>query len=464
MDKKLASVIRHLFIALLFFGISFAGVAQKDSKSVQSLKRQQQTTKQQIANTNKQIDKTKKSQISALHKLEALSTEIAQVNDSIGTLNAEIADLSAAEKKLAGDVSALERNLEVKKKSYANAIRSMTVRRDSRFDALMFIFSAHSLEQAYRRFRYLQEFSAWRKQEAHEIAAQRDEINRQRSALKQMQNERKFALTQRTRMSNRLTRQKKEQNVLIAGLKKKEKELQQELKRQQRQAEALGRRIQEIIKEEARKAAEKAAAAKKAAEKNNKASTGYKMSQDEINLSQNFAANKGKLPTPLSGRYRIVSHYGTHRPANDGGGKSPCRVRRYGDGGFRRSGLQYVGHRAAWRVFDDLLQPERTLREERRQGEDRSEYRSHLLRPRRRQPHGAAFPASQRRGDPESRNLVETIIRCAGTFNLKTCCYDTDTPICFCRQRIVERFCVCLQKRHVSFLSRIYGLSCRPLP
>ena len=312
MDKNLASVIRHLFIASLLFGISFASVAQKDSKSVQSLKRQQQTTKQQIANTSKQIDKTKKSQISALHKLEALSAEIAQVNDSIGALNAEIADLSAAEKKLAGDVAALERNLEVKKKSYANAIRSMTVRRDSRFDALMFIFSARSLEQAYRRFRYLQEFSAWRKQEAHEIAAQRDEINRQRSALKQMQNERKFVLTQRTRMSNRLTRQKKEQNVLIAGLKKKEKELQQELKRQQRQAEALGRRIQEIIKEEARKAAEKAAAAKKAAEKN-KVSTGYKMSQDEINLSQNFAANKGKLPTPLSGRYRIVSHYGTHQ-------------------------------------------------------------------------------------------------------------------------------------------------------
>ena len=313
MDKNLASVIRHLFIASLLFGISFAGVAQKDSKSVQSLKRQQQTTKQQIANTNKQIDKTKKSQISALHKLEALSAEIAQVNDSIGALNAEIADLSAAEKKLADDVAALERNLEVKKKSYANAIRSMTVRRDSRFDALMFIFSAHSLEQAYRRFRYLQEFSAWRKQEAHEIAAQRDEINRQRSALKQMQNERKFALTQRTRMSNRLTRQKKEQNVLIAGLKKKEKELQQELKRQQRQAEALERRIQEIIKEEARKAAEKAAAEKAAADKNDKTSTGYKMSQDEINLSQNFAANKGKLPTPLSGRYRIVSHYGTHQ-------------------------------------------------------------------------------------------------------------------------------------------------------
>lgn len=302
---------RLLLLLVAFFCAGL--VPAQNSKKVQSLKKQQTTALQNIKNTNQQINKTQKTQLQALHRLEALSTEIAHINDSIKVLNAEMARTMEQEKQLTAEISDLERSLAAKKESYAKAVRSMTVRRDNRYDALMFILSASSLDQAYRRFRYLQEFSSWRKQEAKEIVKQRDDLNQRRTELLRVRKAQGEVLALRTAASQQLIRQQREQRTLVAGLRKKERTLKQELKKQQQQADALGRRIQEVIEEEARKAAEAAAAKKKNSATKPSTQAGYQMSKDEERLSRNFAQNRGKLPTPLSGRYRIIAHFGTQQ-------------------------------------------------------------------------------------------------------------------------------------------------------
>lgn len=302
---------RLLLLLVAFFCAGL--VPAQNSKKVQSLKKQQTTALQNIKNTNQQINKTQKTQLQALYRLEALSTEIAHINDSIKVLNAEMARTMEQEKQLTAEIADLERSLAAKKESYAKAVRSMTVRRDNRYDALMFILSASSLDQAYRRFRYLQEFSSWRKQEAKEIVKQRDDLNQRRTELLRVRKAQGEVLALRTAASQQLIRQQREQRTLVAGLRKKERTLKQELKKQQQQADALGRRIQEVIEEEARKAAEAAAAKKKNSATKPSTQAGYQMSKDEERLSRNFAQNRGKLPTPLSGRYRIIAHFGTQQ-------------------------------------------------------------------------------------------------------------------------------------------------------
>ncbi|MGL4806390.1 MAG: murein hydrolase activator EnvC family protein, partial [Bacteroidales bacterium] len=105
-------------------------------------------------------------------------------------------------------------------------------------------------------------------------------------------------------------------------------------------AEALNNRIQQIIEEEARRAAEEArraaeakrkaaeAARRKAAagssssspaekpsastsqERVSESKGGYAMTKQEQQLSTNFGANRGKLPMPLRGRYVIIGRFG----------------------------------------------------------------------------------------------------------------------------------------------------------
>ncbi len=306
MDRNTIAGMKSLFF-LAFWLLCTGILSAQNSKQVQTLKKQQSTAMQNIKSTNQQIGKTQKSQLQALHQLDALSAEIAVAKDSIKKLNAEVGEMTAQEKKMNAQIAELGRTLNLKKESYANAIRTMSVRRDNRYDALMFVLSSSSLEQAYRRFRYLQEFSAWRKQEAKEIAQQREALNHQRAEVLRLQREKEKVLAARTEASKKLVRQQGEQRAMVASLKKKEQSLRQELKKQQQQADALSRRIQQVIEEEARKAA---AAKKSAASSKTSTPSGYQMSKDEEQLSKDFAKNQGKLPTPLSGSYRIISHFG----------------------------------------------------------------------------------------------------------------------------------------------------------
>ena len=90
-------------------------------------------------------------------------------------------------------------------------------------------------------------------------------------------------------------------------LNKKKSQLQAQLREKQKQAQQLDRLIQEQI---AREIAE--ANKKKAADKQRQADVkgGYAMTKVEKALSDNFAANRGRLPYPVAGSYTIISRFG----------------------------------------------------------------------------------------------------------------------------------------------------------
>ena len=100
------------------------------------------------------------------------------------------------------------------------------------------------------------------------------------------------------------TKEKFEQEEVLTDLKKKEKDLKKDLKRKQRTAEKFQRAIEEIIREEIRKAREAAAKA-------GKSSKGFPMTPEARALSRTFSANKSKLPWPVA-QGVITGQYGTH--------------------------------------------------------------------------------------------------------------------------------------------------------
>ena len=140
-------------------------------------------------------------------------------------------------------------------------------------------------------------------------------------------------LKEREGEKTKLEAQEKEKRTLVANLQKKQRGLQGEINKKRREANQLNARIDKLIAEEierARKRAEEearreAAARKKAEGKesqtagtgttvktNSKPLEAYTMSKADRELSGNFAANRGKLPMPISGAYIITSHYGQY--------------------------------------------------------------------------------------------------------------------------------------------------------
>ena len=125
--------------------------------------------------------------------------------------------------------------------------------------------------------------------------------------------------------------QEKEKRTLVTNLQKKQKGLQNEINKKRREANQLNARIDKLIAEEierARKRAQEEARREAAARKKEESKEGksaatetaakskpleaYTMSKADRELSGNFAANRGKLPMPISGAYIITSRYGQY--------------------------------------------------------------------------------------------------------------------------------------------------------
>lgn len=319
-------MIRRILIICLMAVVAVTSVAQS-SKKVKDLQKQRKEALQSIAKTDKELKTTKKSALQSLHQLNKLTAEITKHKEVIAALNAEISNINKQERKINETISRLEKDLNAKKEAYAKAIRGIAGR-NSGYETLMFVFSSNSLNQSYRRIRYLREYSAWRKKEAIKISEQQAELEKKKAELAKTRSEKNAMLGKRTDAANKLKQKEKSQKEVVADLKKKEKELQKELNAQRKQAAALNRRIEQLIAEEARKAAEEARRAAEAAKKASNADKksgknasagevrksqtkgGYAMTKDELELSNSFSQNKGRLPMPLSGKYMIVGHFG----------------------------------------------------------------------------------------------------------------------------------------------------------
>ncbi len=330
--------ILYIFIlVLLCRGVSLA-------QNVDDLRKDKEQAESQLRETNRELQKNLKSASGMLNELELLNAEINDRNKLINKLTKEVSSMNRRQREMNDTIYLLQRELNAKQSSYAKAIRNMS-RRRSDYDELMFIFSAESLNQSYRRMRYLKEYSAWRKRQASEIVERQAEIKQKKEELNKIIEERQAILNQRTKEANRLKSQQGDKKEFVAQLKKKEKSLRQEAKKQRSQIEALDKKIDQIIAEEARKAAERAraeaeaeaarlAAQAEGAKKDDKVVTStqpettpkpenkpsqsaanekYTMTRADRELAGSFAKNKGKLPFPIKGQYRIVGHFGLQK-------------------------------------------------------------------------------------------------------------------------------------------------------
>lgn len=317
----------------------------QSNKLIKELENRRGTLQQQIAETESLLKNTKKDVGSQLNSLAALSGQIEERKRYILTMNKDMEaidrELSSIEKQL----SKLRRDLKDKKKKYESSVQYL-YKNKSIEEKLMFIFSAQSLEQTYRRMRYVREYATYQRIQGEEILKKQDQIGRKKAELQQVKAAKEGLLKERESEKAKLEVQEKDKRTMVANLQKKQKGLQGEINKKRREANQLNARIDKLIAEEierARKRAEEEARQEarqreaEARKSDSKGSQGskekdtadtsststasrpkakpldsYTMSRADRELSDNFINNRGKLPMPVSGAYIITSHYGEY--------------------------------------------------------------------------------------------------------------------------------------------------------
>ncbi len=299
----------------------------QSNKLIKELESKRGALQKQIAESETLLQTTTKDVGSQLKGLAALTGQIEERKRYILAINSDMEAIDRELTVLERQLTRLQQELKDKKTKYAASVNYLYRNRTIQ-DKLLFIFSAQTLEQTYRRLRYVREYASFQRMQGEEIQKKQKQVSDKRAELTEARQAKENLLKEREDEKATLERQEKEQKALVDSLRKKQRSLQTEINKKRKEANQLNARIDRLIAEEIEKArkraeeeAQKEAADRKKAEKTERPSAAkpkaepleaYTMNKADRELSGSFASNRGKLPVPVTGPYIITSHYGEY--------------------------------------------------------------------------------------------------------------------------------------------------------
>lgn len=327
-------MMKRIFVGLTCILFLVIPLSAQSSRLIKELESKRGELQKQIADTESLLKNTKKDVGSQLNSLVSLTGQIEERKRYILAINNDVEALQRELSVLERQLRTLQRDLQDKKKKYESSVQYL-YRNKSIEEKLMFIFSAKSLGQTYRRLRYVREYATYQRLQGEEILKKQEQIKKKRAELLQVKTAKENLLKEREGEKQKLEDQEKQKREMVANLQKKQKGLQSEINKKRREANQLNARIDKLIAEEIERARKRAAeearreaeARKKSEAKEGKSTStssgtetkkkaepleAYSMSKADRELSGNFVSNRGKLPMPISGPYIITSHYGQY--------------------------------------------------------------------------------------------------------------------------------------------------------
>lgn len=320
----------RLLALLLLLSLSTASYAQS-TKKIRGLKSEQQQVKKDIAKQQKRL-KTNESDVEKrLNGLMVINADIDEKKKSIDSIRSDMAALDEEIRSLNVQIADLKRQLEDRKEKYVKSLRYMHRNRSIQ-NQLMFIFSAKNFTQMYRRMRFMREYASYQKAQGEEIKLKQKEVEQKSQQLTAAKEQKSSLLAKGERERQALEQKQREQQKTVAELKKQQKTIKSLIAKQKERDAALNAEIDRLVEievekarmraaEEARKKAEAAKAAEEAkkGKSKKKSETAAKPapkftepSSDDRKISGSFESNKGRLPMPVTGSYKIVNHYGQY--------------------------------------------------------------------------------------------------------------------------------------------------------
>ena len=332
----------------------------KQPTTVQALEKQRKQIQQQIREQERRLASSQKDVKKRLQTLMMLNSEIAGKRRTIDTIRHDISNLDQEIEELNIQLDELQKMLADCKQRYVKSMRYMHRNRSAQ-SQMMFIFSADNFAQMFRRMRFMREYAAYQHVQGDEVKAQQEEVNQKFQELSVAKDHKAQLLAKGERERVALEGKQTEQQNVVNTLKKEQKTIQKIIAQQKKKDAALNAQIDRLIAEEvarqkaraeaeARRRAEAAARERELAEakareekaraeamaaKDKKAreeaerrvrdaeerriaaqrkaeSMPMTAPSEDVRISGNFESNRGRLPMPITGAYRIVSHFGQY--------------------------------------------------------------------------------------------------------------------------------------------------------
>lgn len=350
-------------VVIMLIAATTGTYAQNDKNKLQSRK---QKIEKDIIQVNKQLEQTKQNKSANLNELVLINKKIEKREDLINTIDQEIAGIDNQVQNMNDTIFRITTSLKSLKDEYAKLIYS-TYRNHSAYDRLMFIFSSQNFNQAYKRLKYLQQYTEYRKAQVQSITEARIILAGKKLELEKRKSSKLTLKHSREEERNILANEKSLKDEKVKKLTTQEKNLLTKLRNNEVALNNLQIAIERIVAEEIKKAnqekarkaalaaenerkaraeADRKAKAKAEADRKARAASGDKsaspvnaepiakadavrtpvakpapdesnsmsVTAEDVALSGSFAGNKGRFPSPLD-KGVLVSSFGEHAHA-----------------------------------------------------------------------------------------------------------------------------------------------------
>ncbi len=376
------------------------GKSKQPTVTVKSLQNERAQVQKNIKEQEKKLKANERDVKKRLQNLMVLTNEIADKRKTIDTIQKDISQLDGNIVVLDKQLQTLRKELEVRKERYKKSLRYLHRNRHIQ-NNIMFVFSASSFKQMYRRMRFVKDYAAYQQAQGEAVMSMKAQVTEAFEDLKSAKRLKDDLLYKGQQEKKSLENKQEEQQRVVSSLKKQQKTIQGIIDQQRKRDADLNARIDKMIaeeiarakaraeaeakrkaaaeaarkkaaelakkkaaaqvaareharkvaeakaREEKAKAAAKAAARKSADERRRaekaareaeqarrelerkakaenevrerelakakkEVTTDYSVSSEDRRLSGNFESNRGRLPMPILGGYKIVHHYGTN--------------------------------------------------------------------------------------------------------------------------------------------------------
>ncbi len=206
------------------------------------------------------------------------------------------------------EINGLNKELDTLKADYAKMIVKSYKSRSEQSRA-MFVLSANSFLQAYKRAQYMKQYSSFRKMQGDAIIEKTNQISGVNVKLNVQKVEKQKLIKENVSEKLILVKEKQEQQVIVNSIKKDKKKITVEINKQQQESRQIDRQIDRLIREAIAEANRRAAAATAKANPGKIVTVAEtKASESSVKIvltpegkieSDNFKNNKGRLPWPV---------------------------------------------------------------------------------------------------------------------------------------------------------------------
>lgn len=280
--------LRILFNIIL---LSLFAIATGQTRS--ELEEQRKKTLDEIKYVDNLLKNTEKQKSESINSLRILGKKVNLRESIISGMGQEIDLLNERIdiNRLAIDM--MESDLQILKEDYSRAIiNSYKLKKIN--PEIVYVLSARDFNQGYKRLKYLQQVSKFRRNESEIISQLKLEIE---STKEKLEND----LGKISDLRHREVQQKEilqgEQQIktkVVKNLGNKEKQLKKELEEKRIIANRIERAIARIIEEERKK------------------SIKNELTPEQKLIGDDFSVNKGRLPWPVE-KGIITNHFGVHK-------------------------------------------------------------------------------------------------------------------------------------------------------